>query len=69
MKNNDECPECRGTGKISSQNCVSCGGSGEVIVHSHQHRHGDTLHDHPHPHPDPHRPADDSVAHEHMHTA
>lgn len=61
-----ECPECRGTGKISSQNCSSCDASGQIIVHSHRHGHGDTRHDHPHSHAEPHRP-DDDTTHEHSH--
>lgn len=61
-----ECPECRGTGLISADNCSKCGGSGQIIVHSHEHRHGDTVHDHPHPHSEPHDPGDDTE-HEHTH--
>lgn len=68
MYSRTECPECFGIGKISIQNCVKCGETGEVIVHSHLHRHGPTEHDHPHPHPDPHNPRDFGVAHEHEHT-
>ena len=62
----EECPECRGTGYISAQNCSSCGASGQIIVHSHEHRHGETLHDHPHHHADPHRPGD-GTEHDHGH--
>lgn len=40
-----DCPECRGTGKISAQNCSSCGATGQIIVHSHGHAHGSTVHD------------------------
>ncbi len=61
-----ECPECRGTGKISAQNCSSCGATGQIIVHSHSHGHGDTQHEHPHSHAEPHRP-DDETTHEHNH--
>jgi len=67
MNSRSECPECFGIGKISTQNCVKCGGSGEVIIHSHSHRHGSTEHDHPHPHPEPHNPTEFGVAHEHEH--
>ena len=69
MKTSEVCSECQGIGKISNQNCVKCGGSGRVIIHSHEHRHGKTVHDHPHPHPEPHQPADTGVEHEHDHTA
>jgi RecJ-like exonuclease len=61
-----DCPECRGTGKISARNCRSCGATGQIIVHSHEHRHGETLHDHPHPHAEPHRPGD-ATEHDHGH--
>ncbi len=61
-----ECPECRGTGKISAQNCRGCNATGQIIIHSHEHRHADTLHDHPHPHDQPHHPGDE-VAHDHPH--
>lgn len=57
-----ECPECEGTGVISERNCSSCGGAGQIVVHSHIHRHGDTVHDHPHPHSAPHHP-DEEVDH------
>lgn len=60
------CPECRGTGKISAQNCQSCDATGQIIVHSHRHGHGDHAHDHPHSHPEPHRPGDDTT-HDHSH--
>lgn len=30
-------PECLGIAKISARNWVKCGGSGEVIIHSHLH--------------------------------
>jgi hypothetical protein len=62
----ENCPECRGTGKISAVNCSSCGGSGEIIIHSHMHSHGENTHDHPHPHDEPHHPEDDT-RHEHGH--
>lgn len=69
MEEKEVCPECQGIGKISTQNCVRCGGSGEVIVHSHRHRHGNFEHDHPHPHRTPHQPEAREVVHEHAHTA
>ena len=62
-----ECPECKGTGKISSQNCSSCDATGQIIVHSHEHRHGSTLHDHPHSHSEPHHPDEENVPHSHQH--
>ncbi len=62
----EDCPECRGTGKIGAENCDACGGEGQMIVHSHPHRHGDDSHDHPHPHGEPHRPGDDT-RHDHGH--
>jgi RecJ-like exonuclease len=62
----EDCPECRGTGKISAVNCSACGGSGEIIIHSHMHSHGDNTHDHPHPHDEPHHPKDDT-SHKHKH--
>ncbi|AOY58231.1 MULTISPECIES: hypothetical protein [Desulfococcus] len=61
-----ECPECRGTGKISAQNCSNCDATGQIIVHSHGHRHGENFHDHPHSHKEPHHPEDDTV-HGHRH--
>lgn len=61
-----ECPECRGIGKISAQNCSSCGGTGKIIVHSHPHQHGSTVHDHPHSHDEPHHP-DTDATHDHTH--
>jgi DnaJ-class molecular chaperone len=65
-KKMEDCPECRGTGKISSENCDSCGGEGQIIIHSHTHSHGEHNHDHPHPHGEPHRPGDDTK-HDHGH--
>lgn len=62
----EKCPECRGTGKISAQNCKGCGATGKIIVHSHEHRHGETLHDHPHHHAEPHHPGD-RTEHNHGH--
>jgi ribosomal protein S18 acetylase RimI-like enzyme len=69
MKNSEVCPECQGIGRISNQNCIKCGGSGEVIIHSHRHGHGQTVHDHPHPHAEPHQPLAEDVEHEHAHIA
>lgn len=69
MKNSEVCPECQGTGKISNQNCIKCGNTGEVIVHSHRHGHGLAVHDHPHPHAEPHDPLAKDVGHEHAHIA
>ena len=62
----EDCPECRGTGKIQAGNCTSCNATGQIIIHSHEHRHGDTVHDHPHHHQEPHTPGDDT-AHDHTH--
>jgi RecJ-like exonuclease len=62
----EECPECKGTGVISAQNCSSCNATGEIIVHSHTHRHGPQEHDHPHHHTEPHHP-DDDTEHTHDH--
>ncbi|MEW6221641.1 MAG: hypothetical protein AB1634_19205 [Thermodesulfobacteriota bacterium] len=63
----EECPECKGIGKISVKTCVKCGGTGQVIIHSHAHKHGQFGHDHPHPHQEPHHPDDLGQAHEHEH--
>lgn len=68
MESREQCPECWGIGKISTQNCVKCGSGSEVIIHSHPHGHGKTSHDHPHPHPEPHSPAEFGVSHDHAHT-
>lgn len=63
----EDCPECRGTGKISASNCSTCEGKGEIIIHSHTHSHGENTHDHPHPHEEPHHPKDDTQ-HDHKHS-
>ena len=65
-KNNAECPECKGTGRIKAENCSLCEGTGRIIIHSHSHQHDDTVHDHPHPHDQPHHP-EDRTGHIHRH--
>ncbi len=69
MAKPEEAPGTPGVGKvkIDSKQCLHCGQSDDLLIHTHAHRHGDLVHEHPHHHEREHDEGEDAP-HEHDHS-